>query len=95
MAVAEHPAAIAGLLANLLQEVCQFIPWTVKSLRKAAGRAVGDDVVHRPAVDIQVPPGLGILFLRRQLLRPPGLTYDPILPSALSEQTEESFAIVR
>ena len=51
----EHPAAVAGLLANLLQEVRQFIPWTVKPPRKAAGWAVGDDVVYYPDAGNEVP----------------------------------------
>lgn len=95
MTVTEQPLAISGLPADLLEEVRQRVSQTVQALHDAAGRTVGDDVVHRPAVGIQVPPSLGILILRGQFLRPPGLAHDSILPPALPEQTEEPFVIVR
>jgi len=95
MTVTEQPAVVSSLLADILKEVRQRVSRKVQALHDAAGRTVGDDVVHRPTMRLQVPPGLGILLLRRQLLRPPGLAHDPILPPALPEQTEEFFTIVR
>lgn len=92
--VTEQPPAISSLLTDLPEEVRQSISRTTQSFRNAAGRTMGDDVVYLPAVGVQVPPGLSIFFLRREFLRPPGLAYDPILPSVLPEQTEKPFVIV-
>lgn len=44
----------AALLTGFLREARQFILWTDKSPCKAAGRTVGDDVVYRPATDVEV-----------------------------------------
>ncbi len=87
--VAEQPLSINDLPADFLQEVRQRISRTAQSFRNAAGGTMGDDVVYLPAVGVQGPPSLGIFLVRGELLRPPGLAHNPILPSLLPEQAKD------
>ena len=88
VAVSEQPELIVGLLTDLLQEVRQLISRAVHRPREAGGRAVGDDVVHRPSVGAQVPSGLGVFLCGGQLLRPPGAAPYPKVPLVLQEQVD-------
>lgn len=58
--VTEQPAAISGLPADLLEEVRQHVLRTAQFFRDAAGQTVGNDVIHRPAVGVQVSPGAAV-----------------------------------
>ena len=95
MTVAEQPAAISGLLADLFEKVRQRVLRTVQLFRDTAGRAVGDDIVYLPVVSVQGTPGLGIFLLRGKFLRPQGLAHNPIMIASLPEQAEKPFVIIK
>ena len=64
--MAEQPAVVFCSFPYLLQEVCEPVRLVVAAPHEgdAGGSAVGDDVVHRPAVGVQVSSGLCIFLLR-------------------------------
>ena len=66
MKMAEQPVVVLCPVFDLLEEVRQVIRHIVsgKLEGNAGGCAVGEDVVHRPAVGVQVSSGLCIFLLR-------------------------------
>ena len=76
MAVSEQPAPVAGPLTDFLQKIRQFVSGPIQNSREAGGRAMGDDVIYRPIVGVQVPLGLGVFLCGRQFLRPPGDSFN-------------------
>lgn len=64
--VPEQPVVVLCPLFDLLEEVRQvvrhIVPGELES--NAGGGAVSEDVVHRPAVGVQVSSGLCIFLLR-------------------------------
>ena len=66
MVVPEQLVVVLCPVFDLLEEVRQVIRHIVsgKLEGNAGGCAVGEDVVHRPAVGVQVSSGLCIFLLR-------------------------------
>ena len=64
--VPEQPVVVLHPVFDLLEEVRQVIRHIVPRELEgdAGGGAVGEDVVHRPAVGVQVSSGLCIFLLR-------------------------------
>ena len=66
MVVAKQPVVVLDPVFDLLEEVRQvvrhIVPGELES--NAGGGAVSEDVVHRPAVGVQVSSGLCIFLLR-------------------------------
>lgn len=78
--VSEEVVLEPAPLADLLQKVGEGIRFGQRPqqvILDACGRAVGEEVVHRPPGPAQAGPGLGIFRLAGQLLPPPGAVVDP------------------
>ena len=58
MKMAEQPVVVSGPVFDFLQKVCQPVRPSVGDdlLRYAGGGAVGQNVVHRPVMGVQVLP---------------------------------------
>lgn len=96
MIVAEQPVVVFCSFLHLLQEVRKPVRLVVAAPREgdAGGRAVGDDVVHRPADRVEVSPRLGIFLIGGQLLRPPRDVVDAVSRSWFAlEHREPSLKI--
>ena len=63
--VTEQPVVVLGPVLDPLEEVRQVIRHVVPGELEgdAGGGAVGEDVVHRPVVGVQVSSGLCIFLL--------------------------------
>lgn len=80
MVVSEQPVVEFGSILDFLKEVGQAIvniSAVAYYILDAAGRAVGDDVIHLVMGPLQVVPGFFVFSVRRQLLLPPGPVVDP------------------
>lgn len=73
MKMAEQPVMVPGPVFDLLQKVGQPVRLGVGDdlPRYAGGGAVGQNVVHRPVMGVQVLPGLFIFLIGGKFLRSP------------------------
>ena len=79
MKMAKQPVMVPDPVFDLLQKVCQPVHLSVGEdlPRYAGGGAVGQNVVHRPVMGIQVFSGLLILLIGGEFLRLPGYPFNP------------------
>ena len=65
MVVSKQPVVVLGIVFDLLEEVRQVVRRVVQGELEgnAGGGAVGEDLVHRPAMGVQVSSGLRVFPL--------------------------------